>query len=343
MAVRVPQFSRNVLLERLLNRLNSEIVRLPDDDYDAKSRFKHPLVFLVGCPRSGSTLMLQWLASSGKFAFPDNFMSRFYKAPFVALLIQDMLFNPAYQFRNEFSDFNVQTSDFASVLGKTSGSLSVNEFYYFWRNYLPASCEYPSAEEMQRFQLRNARFEISRILDYQNRPFVCKGLLFNHVLPEIASFFPEAVFINIERDPFFTAQSLLQARETYWGERNSWYSFAIPEKQSLLSKNPLEQVAGQVLLTKEAVKRGLARISPGRQLTVAYEELCDSPKKVWKKIMPLLSLDCSKQSLHYSGPDGYENGNFLRFSVQEREELCTYLGKFTRDMTHKKKVFEDAI
>ena len=38
------------------------------------------VVLVVGGPRSGSTVMMQWLASSGVFAYPSNLLSRFYRA-----------------------------------------------------------------------------------------------------------------------------------------------------------------------------------------------------------------------------------------------------------------------
>ena len=39
---------------------------------------RRPIILILGCARSESTLLLQLLAESGAFAYPTNFLSRFY-------------------------------------------------------------------------------------------------------------------------------------------------------------------------------------------------------------------------------------------------------------------------
>ena len=95
---------------------------------------KYPLVFIVGCGRSGTTLMMQWLANSSLFAYPSNLISRFYEAPYLGAKIQQLLLDPAYNFNDEICDFSVDF-DFNSKLGKTRGALAPNEFWYFWRRF----------------------------------------------------------------------------------------------------------------------------------------------------------------------------------------------------------------
>jgi len=328
LSVRTPEFSRNLLLEELLNRLNNELFRPVDDNYGTGRSFAHPLVFVVGCPRSGSTFLLQWLLSSGIVVCPDNFLSRFYKAPYLGQLIKDMLFDPQYTFRDELADIACANPVFSSKLGKTSGSASVNEFHYFWRNFISDTCSYPDSEEMRRFRLPQARFELERLIAYLQAPFACKGLLFNDVLSHLACLFPEALFINLQRDPFFNAQSLLLAREAFWGERNSWYSFDIPEKKLLAGENAVHQVAGQVHYTRAAVQRELSQIARDRQITISYEALCESPGVIWDDIMQLLSVSTSFSATPYSGPVSFANSNHIRLAAEEQEELSACLTKF---------------
>ena len=79
-AERTSEFRRNSLLEDLLAEVNDDLAasekQLVRQYVDAKMEF--PLVLILGPLRSGTTLFMQWLASTGLFAYPSNFLSRFY-------------------------------------------------------------------------------------------------------------------------------------------------------------------------------------------------------------------------------------------------------------------------
>src|SRR5699024_1803087 len=81
---------RDNKLEDILGLLNET---LEDDERDLISRFdtpEYPTIFIVGNARSGTTLLYQWLASTGLFAYPSNIVSRFYNAPYIGALIHQM-------------------------------------------------------------------------------------------------------------------------------------------------------------------------------------------------------------------------------------------------------------
>ena len=118
----------------LLKELNEALGEAEKSIIAGYSEPKHPVVLIVACARSGSTLMLQWLAGTGFFAYPTNLLSRFYAAPYIGARIQQLLTDPRYNFRDEFADY-VPENTFTSDLGKTRGILAPNEFWYFWRRF----------------------------------------------------------------------------------------------------------------------------------------------------------------------------------------------------------------
>ena len=127
---RQAEFQRNENLERLLKEINS-ILEAAEDTILIHYRMpKYPVIFVVGAPRCGSTLVMQWLARTGKFAYPSNLLSRFYGAPYIGAKIQKLITDPEYDFNNELFDFDNEIS-FESNLGKTKGALEPNEFWYF--------------------------------------------------------------------------------------------------------------------------------------------------------------------------------------------------------------------
>ena len=82
-------FKRNDDLEIALTDLNNLISTVNCEvEFSQPER---PIVLLMGCPRAGSTLMLQWLASLGVFSYPSNLIARFYKNPFIGIRAQQSL------------------------------------------------------------------------------------------------------------------------------------------------------------------------------------------------------------------------------------------------------------
>ena len=63
------------------------------------------------------------------------------------------------------------------------------------------------------------------------------------------------VLLHLDRHPFYNVQSLLLAREKYFGNRDGWYSIKPPEYEQLANLTPIEQVVGQVYHTKSHLGR----------------------------------------------------------------------------------------
>ena len=82
---RTPVFQRNESLESLLNSLNELLGAVENRAIESipASVGDHPIIFIMGPHRSGTTLLMQWLASLGIIAYPTNVLSRFYSAPVI--------------------------------------------------------------------------------------------------------------------------------------------------------------------------------------------------------------------------------------------------------------------
>jgi hypothetical protein len=290
MTKRTREFQRNQELELLLERLGDI---LSEAELKAVSNFKKPdlpVILVHGCARSGTTLMMQVLADTQLFAYPSNFISRFYKAPYIGALIQLMLTDKKYCFRNEFSELDSAAINYDSSLGKTKGILSPNEFNYFWRRFF--NLEDPprnSSTSLPDDVREKLLCELASLEIALGKALVIKGLVMNWHISYLASIIDSAVFIYVKRDELFNAQSLLEAREKYYGDINEWYSLKPPEYAYLADKDPVTQVIGQVIYTNDAIERGLENISEDRKLSIDYQYLCTSPNEVVSNLLTLLN------------------------------------------------------
>ncbi len=316
---RTAGFKRNDGLEYLLKSLNTDMQPSEQGLLARYSIPKMPLIFVMGPPRSGTTLLMQWLANTGIVSYPTNLLSRFYEAPIIGAKIQLMLTDPRYNFRDELGEF-VQQSKYVSENGKTNGVLAPNEFWYFWRRFLsvPARDVWSDDELRQTMDTATMLAELAGIMDVFDKPFATKGLLFNNNIPFLNSIFDKVVFVQIKRDPIMNIQSVLGARERQLGSRNAWYSFDISERQELKDLAPIEQVAGQIAYINRAVNKGLSEVSSSRKLSVQYEDFCENPVIFFDLLKTKLSRQGHTVELdHYMGEKRFTAVKSLYLSKDE--------------------------
>jgi hypothetical protein len=320
-SVKLRQFQKNEKLEVLLKEINTLLGIAENTILEKYSRPRYPIIFIVGSPRAGTTVMLQWLASTGKFGYPTNLLSRFYAAPYIGTKIQELLTDRDYNFFNEICEFR-ETSSFVSHYGKTQGALEPHEFWYFWRRFFPQNgIEYIDEKSLERADSVKFLKELSAWEDAINKPLALKALLLNGHLEFLSKIFKSTLFIYIVRHPFYNCQSLLSARVNYNGNMNTWFSFKPREYDILKDLDPYRQVAGQVYYTNAAIESQLEKIDSPRRLHVRYEKFCKNPSRVFEEIMKKLSLQGHSFNWSYEGQANFLNRNRVLLPQQDCQKI----------------------
>ncbi len=303
---RQPEHQRIPELERLLGELNAIIeAGVLARTRKWELRPARPTIFVVGCARSGTTLLMQWLAASNRFAYPTNIVSRLYASPLVGALLHRVLIE--LDAREEIVPTKSRRIDFSSVLGKTRGATQPHEYWYWWRRFFIFGETQAIPEEvLAKVDTHRFLHELAQLEQVFDRPVALKAMLLNWNLPFLARVVPRPVFLNVHREPAANAASLMSARQAFYGNRSTWYSFKPPEYAVLRNAEPDIQVAGQVLATQRAVQAGLAEIPSVNSLDVQYERFCDAPGEVWKQLSErLVSLGDAALG-PYEGPPSFK-------------------------------------
>jgi LPS sulfotransferase NodH len=324
---RTEAFRRNSRLEDLLATLNGLLACAERAALAQYSRDKddHPIVFVVGPHRSGTTLFMQWLANTGAVAYPTNLLSRFFAAPVIGAQIQLLLTDPRYNFRNEILDFNSDIS-FDSEVGKTKGALGPNEFWHFWRRFLPfEELDWLSDEELFR-QVDRQRLvaELSGLTRVFNKPFALKSMILNYNIPFLDAIFPKALFVRITRDPVANVASILDARRRQLGSEHKWHSFKIREYRQLKDLDAITQSAGQLHYITKAITQGMVAVDASRKLVVGYEEFCRDPRRAFERLAEKLGISESAGSK--CGPEQFTPSRDADFP--NRAEIAKALAVF---------------
>lgn len=278
---RTSYFKKDASLEFALQDLNAKISNIPFDDVDETKT--GPIVLIMGCPRAGSTVLLQWLTSLNIFSYPSNLISRFYSNPYIGIRVQQALLemDPLNQI-----GFDVNQKEFQSNLGKTIGALEPSEYWYYWRQYFNFDSDTSALTDEQLRQVDGSAFlkGLKIFEGLTGKPLVLKGMLLNYHIPYLYKIYPKFIFINLVRDPFYNAQSLLLAREKYFNDKNKWYSFKPPEYDSLKNLDPISQVAGQVVSMQKTVKSALSNLPTANVLEISYSDFCKSPESFFSEL-----------------------------------------------------------
>lgn len=329
---RTRSFQRNSELEVFLHELNGHLALAEQDALTGiADQPRLPLLFVVGPLRSGTTLMMQWLASSGAFAYPTNLLSRFYKAPVIGSKIQLLLTDERYNFRDELK-IPAGQIEFSSENGKTRGPLAPNEFWYFWRRFLPfEEIDYlPTEQLLEKVDTKTMLHELAGVVEAFGKPLAMKGMILNFNLDFLDRILDNVLFVYMKRDPAANMASALSARERQLGDANKWYSFKIPQYATLKDLPPEQQVAGQIFYTHEAIGTALARIAEQRKIVVPYEDFCHRPGYYYGEIQERLRASACEIP-DYAGPTSFTVSDITDSQREKMSEIYRSMGGPARE------------
>ncbi len=265
------------MLEKIENRyfqLYSSI-----DIYDV------PLVFIVGSPRTGSTLLYQLMINFFNFYYFTNFVNNnFYMYPIVGTVIQE----PLRKYK--------RAVEYESYYGKTKGLFGPSEASFIFRRWYGG--EHPS-------QLYS-----SKVLPYAKEHMVntfksIYGLTYKAVLTKnawncfrienLSNIFPNIHYVWIRRDIRDAAFSDLEARYKR-GSPYHWNSATTANYKEIQKLPYWEQVVEQQYWFNVHIEKEL-NIRSSYQIW--YEDICSDKLEdklhdlyVWLKDLLSIDLDC---------------------------------------------------
>lgn len=301
-------------IEQILKSLKKELEPVQENINTQFSKLQFPVVLILGSPRSGTTLLLQYLAASGLFSYPTNLLTRFAYAPYLGGQIQQLLFNEKYGMDGQHKEL------FNSDLGKSVGSLGINEFYHFWRRFIPVFFpQYISKYDFEKIDFKQIFQELASVESVFNKPFICKGMMLQYNLQDLGKNAKQFLFLRIKRKPVYVMQSIFSARKKYFGNVDIWWSVKPPEYEELRKMDVYHQIAGQVFYSERAIETGLDTIDKELQITISYNDFCEQPLDILYEILKKYNLQESQIS--NSLPDKFKISDNIKINKKDFDAL----------------------
>jgi hypothetical protein len=257
------------LMNEILRKNHRELV------LDIKQVNRFPFLFVFGLPRSGTTLLMQLMTNCLNVGYIDNLIARLWSAPLYGILLSKIL-----------SDNNKE-QDYASSWGKTKGISGPHEFSYFWLEWFKPDAATDGIDIhdiLKKTDWDGLKEILLNMAHYFNKPMAFKGMWPAYFLEKLTQILPNSLFIYISRKEEDVAMSLYHARLKYYKDPNVWWSMRPPEYETLKNLPWHQQIAGQIVCLTDYYLQQMEKVEPKHTISIAYEDLCQSPQKILEAI-----------------------------------------------------------
>jgi len=222
-----------------------------------QSRLSRPVVssnralaptFIIGAPRTGSTILYQALTNTYNVCYIDNLTCKWHRNLLFGMWLSDKTFSD-----RPHNNFLAQNGDTGRY-----GNHAPSECGNFWYRWLPKDRHFIDYHEVKAGMVKKIRKEVDAVMHYFGKPMLFKNLNAGQRLRLLVKVFPWSKFIFIRRDPRLVVRSILNSRKKAMIRPGQWWSIMPPNYKELIALPPLEMAAAQVYYLEKQIKTDLA-------------------------------------------------------------------------------------
>ena len=276
------------LISPLVSVFESALYRLKK----GRSEQVNSPVFIIGAPRTGSTILYQALTNGYDVQYIDNFASAWYRNILFGMWLSHR--------RYKKKPHNNFTANHGSTTGY--GGHAPSECGAFWYRWLPKDRHFVDHKDVTSCMVDELRNEVLMVQEVFGEPMLFKNLNAGQRLRLISKAFPDAKIIFLRRDPRFVVRSILKARAKLGIGSNRWWSIMPPNVDALMDLPEGEMCAAQVYFLEKQIANDLVLFPSSNIRIVHYKDLSQSllqdlakwigvsPKP--KSVEPIFKQDC---------------------------------------------------
>lgn len=233
-----------------------------------------PHLFIVGAPRSGTSLFYELMVTRFQLCFFSNLSHRFYKTPAAASWLGRRIINN-------------RSALYESDYGNIAGWSAPNEGGWIWLRWLEDG---PWVDEraISDLPLSDMRSTLASISGLFDAPFINKNVMHSNRIRLLNAIFPGCLFLEVQRDPLATARSIIRAQKRMRGPKQQsdhWWSVRPSNAGGTdLVDRTIRQVSG----VSFDIVNDCAFLGGERLHTISYEDLCADPEAELSRVRQFL-------------------------------------------------------
>lgn len=273
-------------------------------------------VFILGVPRSGTTIFYQILTSWFDVSYVNNFINLARPNLFLGFSVSNWLFK------------NRAHHSFHSKYGKTdSENLNApSEAGQIWYKWLPEGNLVLDSTNVAAHKKSEFKKTINAIISRFDKPIIIKNLYFGLRIKLLKSLFPDAKYIVVKRDSFYVAQSILIARKNKNIDEHQNWSVTPPELSALELKDVYERIAAQVCLMEKLILKDLEHVRSENLRVIDYEKLNDIAP-ILEDLKSFIGAEIKNSSMSFI--QELKLSNSLTVNAEEENKLRLALAKYS--------------
>ncbi|MEX1221499.1 MAG: sulfotransferase [Idiomarina sp.] len=228
-----------------------------------KSLDAPPPIFIIGAPRTGSTILYQALTNSYQVSYIDNLACTWHRNLRFGLMLSYLKFRnkPHNNFRSNHGDT------------KKFGAHAPSECGQFWYRWLPKDRHFIDYENITEEMVRDIRTEVLGAAAYLKKPILFKNLNAGQRLRLIHRCFPDAKIIFVRRDPRFVVNSIVRARKKAGVKPNEWWSIIPRNINEILCLPEKQMCAAQVYYLEKQIETDIDLFAENNVRSIHYQNL----------------------------------------------------------------------
>jgi hypothetical protein len=245
----------------------------------------HQPIFIIGAPRTGSTILYQTITNKFDVLYVDNLICKFHNNLFFGFWLSNKIFK-----QRAHNCFNSQHGD-----TKDYGFHAPSECGGFWYRWLPRDRHFIDNDEISDQMVAEIRREITGVINYFQKPLVFNNNNAGMRIRLLKQCYPNAKYIVADRSPLYVAQSLLRVRKSVNGSYEKWWSIMPKNYQDLRKKDCFEQVVLQHYYINKQIFCDLESISYKNHMTVTYNNFSLNKNDVMDKFSEYINYQAVRE------------------------------------------------
>lgn len=222
-------------------------------------------VFIVGAPRTGSTILYQVLTNNCDITYIDNLMCKWHRNIIFGYWLSRKRFSnrPHENFDSEYGDTNKYSQHAPSECGK------------FWYRWLSRRDHYADLNNISEQGLRGMQKNINLLMSFSGKPVIFKNLNAGQRLKIISDIFPNAKIIYIKREAKYVVLSVLNARKKNNIPEHVWWGIKPKNFRELLSLEEKKMVSSQITSIEKQINKDIKLFYCDNVKIINYNELSE--------------------------------------------------------------------
>lgn len=298
---------------RLANRIASPLDRVAAGSGVRGSS----AVFVVGLPRSGTTLVYELLTQAFELAFLTRTFAYFFGLPNISTrFTRRFMCSPAARYRSEY--------------GRIPGRFAPAENHVIWERWFPADPvlgHYMPADRLTRDACESASRMLDSMTAIAKRPFVFKNVYFTMSLPAVLRALPGARFVVVQRPLESVCASVYRLRATMEGR---WWSVRPPMTDEVADGDAFEQSIFQCVRTRQILEREMRSLPRNRCLVVDYEDICRAPQAFLERFDAWANMSLRRRP-GSNIPDSFDARTAASLSTSDRARIGAQIAILSSD------------